>query len=122
MQFKNCTTPLVAVEVLKLFFEKKILSKSSFDFLWKLMIDTKTGFGRLKGLLPFDTVVAHKTGYSGIDKNGIIAACNDIGIIRLPNGDHFGIAVFVSDLENNLEQAEAIIAEIAKVVWDFTIS
>jgi beta-lactamase class A len=118
LQFQNYTTPQSAVLLLKLFFEKKILSPKSSDFLLKLMIGTKTGSKRIKGLLPENTIVAHKTGYSGRNKAGIIAACNDIGIVTLSKQMNFGIAVFVSNSTHDLEQNELIIAQITKIIWD----
>ena len=61
------------------------------------MKETETGKARLKGQLPKEVIVAHKTGSSGTNKAGITAAVNDIGIIFLPNGKHFFISVFVSN-------------------------
>lgn len=75
------------------------------------------GSARLKGLLPKGTIVAHKTGTSGT-QNGITAATNDIGIVYLPNGKHLAIAVFVSDSQADEKTREAVIAKIAKAVWD----
>jgi beta-lactamase class A len=118
LQFQNFTTPQSAVELLRLFFEKKILSPKSSDFLLKLMRETKTGLKRIRGLLPENAIVAHKTGYSGKNEVGIIAACNDIGIVALPNQLNFGIAVFVSNSIHDLDENELIIARITKIIWD----
>lgn len=118
LQFQNYTSPLSAVELLKLFIERKILSINSSDFLLKLMLETKTGLKRIKGLLPENTPVAHKTGYSGKNEKGIIAACNDIGIIIQPDQRNFAIAVFVSNSSHDLKQNELIIARITKIIWD----
>jgi len=81
------------------------------------MAESNPGSKGLQGLLPNGTVVAHKTGTSGT-QNGITAATNDIGIITLPNGKHFAIAVFVSDSPADEKVREAVIAKIAKAVWD----
>jgi beta-lactamase class A/beta-lactamase class A VEB len=82
------------------------------------MKNTSTGAKRLKGLLPAGTVVAHKTGWSGQNKQtGITAAVNNIGIIFLPNGDPLYISVFVSESREDFEANERIIAEVAEVVW-----
>jgi beta-lactamase class A len=62
-------------------------------------------------------VVAHKTGTGG-SQNGIAAATNDIGIIYLPNGNHLGVAVFVSDSAADERTREAVISKIAKAAWD----
>ncbi len=121
MMFQNWTTPKAANAVLKKFYEnkKKQLSQKSHDFIWKIMRETSTGTKRLKGKLPEDTVVAHKTGYSGAHKTtGIYAAVNDIGIVFLPNGKYFYISVFVSDSKEDFDTNERIIADVAKAAWD----
>ena len=83
------------------------------------MKETKTGEHRLKGQLAKNTIVAHKTGSSGANKEGLTAAINDIGIVFLSNGKHFFISVFVTNSKENAETNEKIIAEIAKVTWDY---
>lgn len=118
-QFTNWATPHSITELLNKFYKDSILSKNSYDFLWKAMVETTTGPKRLKGLLPLGTVVAHKTGYSGVNKQGITAATNDVGIVTLPNGQHFAIAVFVCHSSESHETNEKIIAEIAKMAWDY---
>lgn len=121
LQFQNWTTPKAANKVLKAFYfnEKKLLSQKSHDFIWRVMRETSTGRNRLKGQLPEGTVVAHKTGWSGTNKaTGITAAVNDIGIVFLPNGQHFFISVFVTDSREDAAANEKIIADIAKLSWD----
>ena len=68
--FQNWTTPKAASETLKMFYENKnnLLSKGSYDFFWKTNKETTTGASRLKGQLPKETIVAHKTGWSGTNK------------------------------------------------------
>jgi len=120
--FQNWTTPKAASETIKMFYENKnnLLSKSSYDFFWKTNIETTTGANRIKGQLPKGTIVAHKTGWSGTNKTtGITAAVNNIGIVFLPNGEHFIISVFVSESKENFETNEKIIADIAKATYDF---
>lgn len=120
--FQNWTTPNAASETLKLFFKNKnnLLSKGSYDFFWKTNIETTTGNDRIKGQLPKETIVAHKTGWSGTNKEtGIIAALNNIGIVFLPDGKYFIISVFVADSKENLKTTKKIIADIAKATYDF---
>jgi beta-lactamase class A len=120
--FQNWTTPKAASETLEMFYENKnnLLSKGSYDFFWKTNIETTTGKNRIKGQLPEATIVAHKTGWSGTNKEtGITAAVNNIGIVFLPNGEYFIISVFVSESMENFETNEKIIADIAKATYDF---
>ncbi|MEM6320094.1 MAG: class A beta-lactamase, subclass A2 [Bacteroidota bacterium] len=122
MQFLNWTTPKEANNILTTFYENAnhLLSKKSYDFIWDIMKGTKTGKNRLRGQLPKETVVAHKTGWSGKNKEtGVTAAVNNIGIVILPNGDYFAISVFITESTENLETNERIIADISKVAWDY---
>jgi beta-lactamase class A len=118
IQFKNWTTPIAAVQILKEFYQNKIISESNTNFLYKIMVETTTGTNRLKGQLPEGTKVAHKTGSSGSEDN-ITAAFNDIGIVTLPNGKHYAIAVFITNSKENDEINASIIAEISKAVWEY---
>lgn len=124
LQFQNWTTAKAANEVLASFYynNKKLLSPKSHDFIWKLMKQTVTGKDRLKGQLPKGTVVTHKTGSSGANKAGLTAAVNDIGIVFLPNGQHFFISVFVTNSKEDTKTNEKIIADIAKLAWDYFIA
>lgn len=120
--FENWTTPKAASETLKMFYENKnnLLSKSSYDFFWKANRETTTGKNRIKGQLPEGTIVAHKTGWSGTNKEtGVTAAVNDIGIVFLPNGEYFIISVFVGESKENFDTNEKIIADIAKATYDY---
>ena len=117
--FTNWTTTNSANNLLKAFYDKKLLSKKSNDFLWKTMTETTTGKKRIKGQLPESTIVAHKTGTSGTNEKGISAAVNDIGIVTLANGKHFIITIFVSNSYENEEINEKIISDISKLTWNY---
>jgi beta-lactamase class A len=104
--------------LLSLFYKKTILSEQSQDFLLKVMTESASGPKKIKGQLPEGTLVAHKTGYSGVNKNGVTAASNDIGIVEMPNGKHFAIAAFVSNTKENEKTIDRAIAELTRAVWD----
>ncbi len=118
VQYTNWTTPAAMLDLLKLFYQHKILSKSSHDFLWKTMTETVTGENRLKKLLPAGTAVIHKTGTSGTNKEGMMGAVNDVGFLTLPNGKHLAICVFVNNSSEGIEKNEQIIADIAKLTYE----
>lgn len=120
-QFSNWTTPSAATKLLETFYNRKILSANSFEFLWNTMTETQTGQNRIKGKLPKGTQVAHKTGTSGTDEHGVTAAVNDIGIVTLPSGRHFAVAVFVSSSKEDNNTNEKIIADIAEAAWDYFV-
>ncbi len=122
LQFLNWTTPIEANKILSTFYENQngLLSKESYDFIWNIMKETKTGKKRLRGQLPEETIVAHKTGWSGKNKEtGITAAVNNIGIVFMPNGEYFIISVFVTESKEETETNEKIISDISKVTWDY---
>src|SRR6266566_4821225 len=116
-QYRNWSSPEAATGLLRALQERRGLSETSRTLLLKLMIESTPGPKRLKGLLPAGTIVAHKTGTSGTEK-GITAATNDIGIMTLPNGQHLAIAVFVSDSSADEATREAVIAKVARAVWE----
>jgi beta-lactamase class A len=118
VQFTNVCTPTAMIGLLKIFYKGKGLSKSSRDLLWRWMTETTTGPNKIKGLLPSTAVVTHKTGMSGA-KDGVIGATNDVGIVTLPNGKHFAIAVFVSNATASEADCERAIAKISRAAWDY---
>ncbi|NRF38312.1 class A beta-lactamase, subclass A2 [Pedobacter foliorum] len=122
VQFLNWSTPKAVTELLTTFYTKKVLSKTSFNFLWKTMVETSTGTNRLKGQLPKGTIVGHKTGTSDTNKQGVTSAINDVGIVKLPNGKHYAIAVFVCNTRENEATNDKIISDISKLVWDYFIN
>jgi beta-lactamase class A len=119
VQYTNWCKPADVVHLLDLFYQGKVLSKTSNDFLWRIMTETSTGPNRIKGLLPKDAVVAHKTGSSGTNDEKLTPATNDVGIIVLPNGKHLAIAVFVCNSKADEATRDKVIAQIAKAAWDF---
>ncbi len=119
VQFKNWCYPSSMAELFYKFYQGKVLSKSSREYLLRIMEKTVTGANRIKGLLPKGTIVAHKTGSSGTNGEGITAATNDAGIITLPSGHHVILVVFVSNSKDNDKIRNEVIAKISKAVWDF---
>jgi beta-lactamase class A len=119
LQYTNWCKPVEMTALLDLFYNGKILSSTNTAFLMKLMTDSSTGPKRIKGLLPAGTVVAHKTGTSPTNNEGLSPATNDVGIITLPNGKHLAIAVFVCNSTDDEATREGVIAKIAKAAYDF---
>jgi beta-lactamase class A len=119
VEYTNYARPSAYLQLLRIAYERKTLSKTSHDFLWKTLTEGPTGLKRIKGQLPKGTVVAHKTGTSGSNDKGITAATNDAGIIELPNGKAIAVVVFVSDAAADSDTRELVIARIAKAVWDY---
>jgi beta-lactamase class A len=51
--------------------------------------------------------------------DGVTPAFNDVGIVQLPDGRRFAVAVFINDSKENDERNAEAIARISKAAWDF---
>jgi beta-lactamase class A len=110
---RDTSTPEAMVTLLERIYRRDLLKPESAALLLDIMKRCRTGEARLKGLLPPDTVVAHKTGTLG-------GTTNDAGIIMLPgDAGHVVIAVFVKSSEKGVAERERAIAQIARSVYDF---
>jgi beta-lactamase class A len=118
VQYHNWSSPRAMAKLLQLFSKGNILSERSRNYLWRLMISSSTTPGRIKGLLPLGAVVAHKSGSSGTNDNGIAAATNDIGFIVFPDGRSVALVVFITESNASDEERDKVIASIARAVWD----
>lgn len=119
IQYQNYSSANAANSVLRKLYSEPILSKKSKEYLIKILENTTTGQNRLRGELPQNTIVAHKTGTSYTDDKGKTAATNDIGVITLQNGQHVIVSVFVSDSYENEKTNEKMIADIARASFDY---
>lgn len=117
-QYENYTTTKFATKLLMDFYNGKVLSKKSTEFLLGVMYRTSTGLNKIVEQLPKSAKVAHKTGSSGRNEDGLIGAENDIAIITLPNGKSYAIAVFVSDSTESYDVTCKLISDISKVVFE----
>ena len=110
---RDTATPQAMAELLQMIWSNKILKKESSELLVDIMSRCQTGEGRLKGLLPQGTYVAHKTGTIG-------ATTNDVGIIRLPqNKGNVVVVAFVKDSDLSIPERERAIAHVARSIHDY---
>ena len=109
---RDHTTPLAMLQLLLAIDGGTAMSPESREFLLGVMSRTRTGAGRIKGLLPMGTPVAHKTGTVG----GI---ANDVGYITLPDGRRIAIAVYTNSSETSVSDRDRAIAEIARMLFDY---
>jgi beta-lactamase class A len=122
VQYTNWTTPAAMLTLLAKFDAGQLLSPQSTKLLVNWMSESPRIAGRLKGLLPTGTPVAHKPGTSDVSPEGIAAATNDVGIITLPNKKHLLIAVFVTDAKAAEATREWVIARITQLVYQASIA
>lgn len=115
---RNRTTPLSAALLLEKFWNMRDEDPYS-RFIWETMASCRTGMTRIPGHIASKaSAIAHKTGTGDVTPEGRIAAVNDIGIVVLPDGSRFSLAVFISDAGCTPEQCESLIAGIAAVVYE----
>ncbi|RZL05037.1 MAG: class A beta-lactamase, partial [Hymenobacter sp.] len=121
VQYTNWSYPSAQIELLTIVYRQTALTKPSNELLGQLLLATSVGPMRLKGLLPPGTPVAHRTGTSATNAQGLAPATNDVGIIQLPDGRHLAMAVFVSDSYADLATRELVIAQLAEAAYkEFT--
>jgi len=110
---RDTSTPDDMAKLLAMIWNKEILSEESSTLLIDIMRRCDTGRGRIKGILPRETVVYHKTGTIG-------QTLNDVGIIELPDdAGHVATAIFVKESERNTERREQAVAQIARAIYDY---
>jgi beta-lactamase class A len=123
-QYDNWATPAATVNMLRTLSPARAasgreqgLSKGSADLLLRFMTESNNPDNRLLGMLPEETLVAHKTGTGGT-QDGVTSATNDVGIITLPDGRHIAIAVYIQDSKTDGAKPSEAIARIARAVFD----
>lgn len=111
---RDTSTPEAMVNLLTQIYRGTALQPASRDTLLAVMQRCRGGLNRLKGYLPPETPIAHKTG--SLDGN----ATDDVGIITLPdNAGHIAIAVFVGPSPQPLAEREQTIAHLARTIYDY---
>ncbi|MBY8822149.1 class A beta-lactamase [Sphingomonas colocasiae] len=109
---RDASTPEAMLKLLLTIRAGKAVSAASTKTLIEIMERCHTGDKRLKGLLPVDTVVAHKTGT-------LMSIANDVGLVTLPDGSQFAIAVFVKGDTKGTEVQDRVIADVARTAYDY---
>ncbi|SHE93918.1 class A beta-lactamase, subclass A2 [Chryseobacterium sp. OV279] len=115
----NTTTPLATTDLLEKFYKGKVLKKATTQYLYQIMVETSRGLTWMKAGLPEGTELAHRTGISSTNENNLRAAMNDVGIVKLPNGKHFIISIYLKNITEKREDTEKIIADLTKATWNF---
>jgi beta-lactamase class A len=118
LQYKSWSTPSAQVQLLGLIFRQAVLSKKSNDLLMRLMLSTYVAPGRIRAGLPKGTPLAHRSGTSGTNEQGLSPATNDVGIITFPDSKHLAIAIFLMDSYSDAKKRDLLIADIAKAAYD----
>ena len=124
LQYQNWTTACAGVLALRTFYENKEgqLSEESHAYLWDVMKTSWSGKISMRTYLPEKIVLAHKTGHSGKNEDGLTAAQNEMGIIFLPCGEPVYLSVFVSNSMEEKEVNKQLIADITKLTYNHFVS
>ena len=120
--YKNTTTPLATTKLLEKFYKGRVLKQETTKYLYQIMVETSRGSTWMKAGFPKDTEVAHRTGISNTNEKNLRVAMNDVGIIKLPNGKHFILSVYLKNITEERSDTEKIISEIAKTTWNYYIN
>lgn len=115
----NTTTPIATTELLEKFYKGKVLKKATTKYLYQIMVECSRGITWMKAGLPVGTELAHRTGISGTNDENLRVSMNDIGIVKLPNGNHFILSIYLKNITESREDTEKIIADITRVTWDY---
>ena len=110
VDMRDSATPLAMAQLLKGLYQGRWLSASSRNVLIGTMERCRTGAHRIRGLMPEDVLVAHKTG-------SLNNTSSDIGIITGPDGHSIAVAIYVTG-QGNRQGRETRIASIARAVYD----
>ena len=104
---RDSSTPVAMVDLLKRIYKAELIKPESRNYLLDLMAQCQTGKNRMRALLPFGTVVEHKTGT-------LDGLTDDIGFISLPDGRRVAVAIFA---RGGADRPRTI-AETARAIYD----
>ncbi|KUR77096.1 serine hydrolase [Novosphingobium sp. Fuku2-ISO-50] len=107
---RTASTPRAMLALLSAIDRGTALSPQSRAVLLDTMTRTSTGKNRMRAGLPDGTVFAHKTGT-------LAGVTDDVGIIRLPDGRHLALAIFIAGPESHTSHA-MMIADITRALYD----
>ncbi len=111
---RDCATPADMAALLIKIWNEEILTAEGSRLLKDILYRCITGAGRLKGMLPPRSRVAHKTGT-------LLYSTNDVGIVDLPDGAGNLVAVVFSknSYETTGQRRDALIAHLSRAAYDY---
>ncbi|GAB3319123.1 class A beta-lactamase [Larkinella ripae] len=111
---RDTATPEAMVNLLTQIYQAKALKPENRDLLLAVMERCRGGQARIKGFLPPETVVAHKTGSLNS------SATDDVGFITLPgDAGHIVLAVFITASAQASAEREQTIAHLSRTIYDY---
>ncbi len=126
---RDTTTPDEMAKLLMKLQQNQVLSEASTNVLLKIMEQCRTGRSRIRGMLPANVKVAHKTGTWAIGEQNYLSYpgskqlfrfASDVGIITLPNNKgHVAIAVYVKSKAASDYPRTRAIAQASRAIYDY---
>ncbi|HYD24790.1 MAG TPA: class A beta-lactamase [Croceibacterium sp.] len=110
IDIRDSATPRAMVQLLSGLYQGKWLTASSRAVIIDAMERCRTGTRRIRGMMPDDVTVAHKTGT-------LNNTSSDIGVITGPDGHAIAVAIYVTGQGSHAGR-DARIATIARAVYD----
>jgi beta-lactamase class A len=104
---RDSSTPIAMLELLRLIDKGPALSQGSRALLLDMMRRCATGSNRIRGLLPPEAGVEHKTGT-------LSRYTSDVGFLTMPDGRRIAVAFFARGGDNR----PAVIATAARAIYD----
>lgn len=104
---RDSATPVAMVDLLRRIYKAELIKPESRNYLLDLMSHCQTGKNRMKAMLPFGTLVEHKTGT-------LDGLADDVGFITLPDGRRVAVAIFTRGGSDR----PRTIAETARAIYD----
>jgi beta-lactamase class A len=112
---KDTAKPSDMNRLLEMIHRGEIVDRAASDEIIKILKECLTGAARIRGMLPPETDVAHKSGT-------ISGSVNDTGIVFLPSGaGHLAVTVFMRSTRANTAARERVIAQVTRYAYDYFV-
>jgi beta-lactamase class A len=113
---KDTAKPSDMNRLLEMIHRGEIVDRAASDQIIAILKECQTGAARIRGMLPAETDVAHKSGT-------ISGSVNDTGIVFLPSGaGHLAVTVFMRNTRANTAARERVIAQVTRHAYDYFVT
>ena len=113
---KDTAKPSDMNRLLEMLYRGEIVDRAASDQIIDIMKECQTGTARIRGLLPPEIDVAHKSG-------SISGSINDTGIVFLPyEAGHLAVTVLMRNTRATTAARERVIAEVTRYAYDYFVS
>ncbi len=111
LNINNSASARSSTHMMRLLTEGKVVSKEACDEMIQIMLGQEFNES-IPALLPPQTMVAHKTGWSG-------NFFHDTGIVFPPNREPYAISIFTHGFpEDNENEAHACMAQVSRIIYE----